>query len=170
MGSIIGCSIAFFEVRYLAKDYIQAKIDKMEPRAQLVVKEIEHSATKTVCSSYPVLVGIRLSPLPYGISNSLFAITSLTYARYLITSVISFCITPPITVNLGIVARQLADVSGSQQTNLTEAEKALQAESDRIENISLGISVGVAVVVVVCSIFYGRWVMKKVDKLRYVYI
>ena len=165
VGSVIGCSITFFEVRYFARDYLQAKVDKMEPRLQLIYKEIERSATKTVYSSYPMLVGIRSTPLPYGVTNSLFALTTVSYARYVITACLSFCISIPVNINLGIVLRQITDVKDDTGGNKTAAEAALLEQSKTIETISLAISVVLTVAVLIASAVYGRWVVKQVDKI-----
>lgn len=165
VGSVIGCSVTFFEVRYFARDYLQAKVDKMEPRLQLIYKEIERSATKTVYSSYPMLVGIRSTPLPYGVTNSLFALTTVSYVRYLATACLSFCISIPVNINLGIVLRQITDVQDDAGGNKTASEIALLEQSKTIETISLAISVVLTVAVLLASVLYGRWVVKQVNEI-----
>ena len=165
VGAIIGASITFFEVRYFARDYLQSKVDKMEPRLQLMYKEIERSATKTVYSSYPMLVGIRSTPLPYGVVNSLFALTTVSYARYLVTAILAFCISIPVNINLGIVLRQITDVQENAGGNRTAEELALLEQSKTIETISLAISVVLTVLVLLASAIYGRWVVKQVNQI-----
>ena len=72
-----------------ARECFKAKVDKMEPKLQLVVKKLESMATKHWRTAIPFMFGVRQMPLAtFGMVNSLFAITPVSVLRYYITLVL----------------------------------------------------------------------------------
>ena len=85
VGTQVGALITFFEVRYLARDFLKSRVNKMQPKLQLLVKKLEESATETWYSSFPFLIGIRQTPITFGLNNGIFALTDITLLRFYVT-------------------------------------------------------------------------------------
>lgn len=162
----IAAIICFFEVRYFARDFVDTRVDRLKPKLQLMVKKLEVIATKNMRTSYPFMIGMRLSPVTFGLANSIFAITDVTFLRYLITTMIGTLIEAPININIGILLRQLDDLAAQNDnqvsvngTNVDDANE----EVEQLEQISVIISIVITVLFLALTAAYTHWFMKQIN-------
>lgn len=81
IGAGIGLSLAFLIARYIAKDYIEQKFSKSE-----AFKKINEGVKK---DGWFILATTRLIPIfPFGIQNYVYGLTSISFIKYSILSVI----------------------------------------------------------------------------------
>mmetsp|Transcript_3862 Transcript_3862/g.4695 ORF Transcript_3862/g.4695 Transcript_3862/m.4695 type:complete len:326 (-) Transcript_3862:972-1949(-) len=160
LGTHVGAAISFFGVRYFARDFVQDRIDRLQPKLQLIVKKLEVFATKNWRTAYPFMIGARQTPITFGLTNSIFALTDVTYIRFFITTLFGTMIEAPISINIGILLSEAAkanDESDDVGVNGTEIE----ADTEGLESISLIISATVTAIVFFGTAFYSWWFVKQ---------
>lgn len=79
IGIIVSCSVAFFVLRWLAKDWAVKQIEKRK-KLQVVVAAVTHHAFK-------VIFLMRFTPIPYGFQNTLYAVSGVKFWIYFLATV-----------------------------------------------------------------------------------
>lgn len=108
----------------------------------------------------------------FGLFNSIFAITPVSFLRFYIALVLGNAVASPIYINLGILLRQSTelieleeeDVNNITLTNITADEEELARQTAFLQSLNLGISIAVTVIILGLSALYGRKLMKDIDK------
>lgn len=143
----------------------------MTPRLQLLVKKLESMAAKHWRTAIPFMAGVRQMPLgTFGLFNSIFAITPVTFLRFYIALVLGNAVASPIYINLGILLRQSADLFGDDDvtnttgTNSTVDDSEIEKQTLFLQQLQFGISIAVTIIILGLSGLYGRKLMKDIDK------
>uniref|UniRef100_A0A7S3PLM0 VTT domain-containing protein n=1 Tax=Aplanochytrium stocchinoi TaxID=215587 RepID=A0A7S3PLM0_9STRA len=158
----VGAAICFFGVRYFARDFVQSRLNKLQPKLQLIVKKLEVFATKSTKTAYPFMVGARQTPITFGMTNAIFALTDVTYLRFFITTVLGTMIESPISINIGILLNQAAktgnDDGGSGGGNSTTVD---EAEAEQLQTVTTIVSAVITAIVFVATAAYSYWFVKQ---------
>ncbi|KAI8804396.1 hypothetical protein BJ742DRAFT_825064 [Cladochytrium replicatum] len=84
IGSVIGGMIAFLLGRYLVLPHFKPNLLKAVPELNAIDKAI-------ASGNFKVALIIRLAPYAYGLMNFLFASTNITFAQFLLITLIANC-------------------------------------------------------------------------------
>eukprot|EP01117_Protostelium_nocturnum_P016745 TRINITY_DN6696_c0_g1_i1.p1 TRINITY_DN6696_c0_g1~~TRINITY_DN6696_c0_g1_i1.p1 ORF type:complete len:334 (+),score=83.43 TRINITY_DN6696_c0_g1_i1:217-1218(+) len=80
LSSMIGATVAFWACRSLGRDWFESKIKGREEFGFFMTLFAQTKDNKMI----PILT--RLSPIPFGLQNSFFAMTDISFAKYLIST------------------------------------------------------------------------------------
>jgi len=113
--STIGACIAFYICRAFTRSWVERKLkDTTEYRVFLHLLQSKHN--KVV----PVLA--RLSPIPFGLQNSFFALTDISFRAYLLSTWVGLLPFQIIWCHFGTTLRNLSKI-GSGEMELTAWQK-----------------------------------------------
>ena len=80
LGLALGATLGFLTSRYLARDFVADKL-KYSPKFKAIDTAVGNEGWKIVAL-------LRMCPLPFGLSNYIFGITSIPFWHYLLATVI----------------------------------------------------------------------------------
>ncbi|XP_020893269.1 transmembrane protein 64 [Exaiptasia diaphana] len=101
-----GVSISFIVCRRYMKDWVSSTLESENFKAVLRVVEGNRG--------YKVIALTRLTPIPFGLQNGLFAATNVKLPKYVITSSLGLLPTQALNAYMGSTLRSLEDVVSEQ--------------------------------------------------------
>ena len=114
-GSTIGAAAGFLVSRYLARERF-AKLLQKHRKFASIDKAIRHEGWK--------IVGLlRMCPLPFGLSNYAYGLTSVSFGHYLVATMIGMLPGEAVFVYLGAAGKQM--LNSSDSVHSSPAAKAL---------------------------------------------
>jgi len=102
VGSVVGAVVAFWICRKLLADWVSVKV-KANPRLLAVMGALEKH-------SFKLCFFVRMSPIPFGIQNSIFAISKINFKVYLFASFLGLFPEQLMLVYFGSTAKELKDI------------------------------------------------------------
>mmetsp|Transcript_6724 Transcript_6724/g.8791 ORF Transcript_6724/g.8791 Transcript_6724/m.8791 type:complete len:349 (+) Transcript_6724:416-1462(+) len=165
----VGCLITFFEIRYCGRDYLKKRVEKLEPKLQLIVKKLESVATQDIRTAYPLMVFSRNSPISIGLVNGIWALTEVSAVRFYITTIIGTIIEQPISINIGIIFAEIAGLNEIlDDKNSTEFDPTINQTIEKLEDEAGDLQNGILIfsIIITClflfgSISYSIWMVRK---------
>ncbi|XP_006811909.1 transmembrane protein 64-like [Saccoglossus kowalevskii] len=106
IGVLIGSFSAHMICRYFFAKWVVTKIQNDSLRALMRVVEGKNGLK--------VIILARLTPIPFGVQNGLFAITNVKTLRYLIASTLGLIPTQALNTYIGTTLRSMEDVLDQQ--------------------------------------------------------
>ena len=114
-GSTLGAAAGFLTSRYLARERFAKLLEKHRKFAS-IDKAIRHEGWK--------IVGLlRMCPLPFGLSNYAYGLTSVSFTHYLVATMIGMLPGEAVFVYLGAAGKQM--LNSSESVHSSPAAKAL---------------------------------------------
>ena len=104
-GSTLGAAAGFLCSRYVARDRVAARLNR-NPSFLSIDQAIRLDGWKIVAL-------LRMCPLPFGVSNYAYGLTSVPFGHYLAATVIGMLPGEIVFVFLGTTGRRMADVNSS---------------------------------------------------------
>ena len=138
IGLAIGAAWGFFTSRYLARGLVAEKL-KDSPKFKAIDTAIGNEGWKIVAL-------LRMCPLPFGISNYIYGITSIPFWQYLIATVAGVAPSTAFFVYLGHAGKAGLDSVGNRSTAM-------------VLPLAVGLIAGVA-----CLFFVGKVARQAVAK------
>jgi len=108
IGSVGGATLAFWVCKKYLAEWVAGKI-KSNPGLLAVMKAVEKH-------SFKFCFFVRLSPIPFGLQNSLFAISKITFFNYFAASFLGLFPEQLMLVYFGSTAKELKDIFQGKQT------------------------------------------------------
>ncbi|XP_070574050.1 transmembrane protein 64-like [Ptychodera flava] len=106
LGVFIGTLLAHFVCRHFFSQWVVKKIQNESLRALMRVVEGKNG--------FKVIMLARFTPIPFGVQNGLFAITSVKTTRYLLASSLGLLPTQILNTYMGTTLRSMEDVLDQQ--------------------------------------------------------
>jgi len=107
IGSTLGACLTFWASRVLARKWVERKIKQTKEFRlfQLLLK-----------GDNQILVTflVRLAPIPFGLQNSFFALTSITFREYVISTFIGLLPCQVLWTQLGTTLRNFSKISSGE--------------------------------------------------------
>lgn len=138
VGLALGATLGFLASRYLARDTVAEKLQG-SPKFKAIDTAIGNEGWKIVTL-------LRMCPLPFGLSNYIYGITSIPFWHYLIATVIGVLPSSAFFVYLGHAGKAGLDSASSKNPAL-------------LLPVGLGLVAGVA-----CMIYVGKVARQAVAK------
>jgi len=143
-GVFLGTSISFLFFQKFGRNWAQSKIEKNNT-LKILVREIEKHGFK-------ILILIRFTPLPFGILNTICALTNVTFLKYVLATNLGLLFPNFVIVFTGTAAKSLLNlVTGKIKPSL-------------LNQITLYAGLGLAVVLLIGMTIFGRSVLKRATK------
>ncbi|PRP80964.1 hypothetical protein PROFUN_11078 [Planoprotostelium fungivorum] len=80
LSSIIGATVSFFVSRFFLREWIERRFKGRDEFDFFMSLFAQSKENRLIC------ILMRCSPIPYGIQNSLFAVTDISFSTYLLTT------------------------------------------------------------------------------------
>lgn len=159
LSTLVGSSVAFVLVRKFGGSCCSNGLEQMSEKQQLFLRELTRVTSERSVKSYFIMVGLRLSPFPFGVSNLLVCLTEVKFVDFLVGLLLFLMVDSPLSINLGILIGQSRDLFEEEDKNETISE-----EENKFTNIQIGVSTGLTIIFVLIGVFYGRYVWKTISK------
>jgi uncharacterized membrane protein YdjX (TVP38/TMEM64 family) len=104
-GSTLGAAAGFLFSRYVARERVAARLNR-NPSFASIDGAIHREGWKIVAM-------LRMCPLPFGVSNYAYGLTSVPFWHYLAATVIGMLPGETVFVFLGTTGRRMGDVNSS---------------------------------------------------------
>ncbi len=137
-GLALGATLGFFASRYLARDSVSEKL-KDSPKFKAIDTAIGNEGWK-------IVVLLRMCPLPFGLSNFIYGITSIPFRHYLFATLVGVLPSSVFFVYLGRAGKAGLDSASGKNPAL-------------LLPLALGLVAGVG-----CLIFVGKIARQAVAK------
>lgn len=111
--SALGMTCSYFICRYVLYDYAHQRVQSI---AYL------HAICSIIQSNekgFRIVLLSRLMPIPFGLANTLFAVTDIDFKKYMIASIVGLIPTQIILCYMGSTLKSMSDVLANESTAKT---------------------------------------------------
>eukprot|EP01117_Protostelium_nocturnum_P003288 TRINITY_DN14257_c0_g1_i1.p1 TRINITY_DN14257_c0_g1~~TRINITY_DN14257_c0_g1_i1.p1 ORF type:complete len:292 (-),score=66.04 TRINITY_DN14257_c0_g1_i1:44-919(-) len=150
---VLGSTISFFLCQFLLKEPVLRYINRKQ-NLRLLMKAVR-------ANGFPLIFMMRLTPVPMGIQNALFAVSDISFPVFISASALGLLPEMIVWVYMGTTFKSL------QEMIYKQGDPNQQAENNKKHKIIMGIQLGVTVILFILMFIIGRKVLKKaMDKQR----
>jgi protein maelstrom len=111
--STIGMTVSYFICRYAFYDYAHSKVMNVE------YLQVLFSLIQSDDKGAKIIFLSRLMPVPFGLANTIYAITDVKFKKYLIISILGLMPTQLILCYIGSTLKSMSDVLVNESTART---------------------------------------------------
>jgi len=138
LGSTLGACLVFWICKTFARDWVETKIkEKTEFRVFL-------SMLKTKSGHKTVTFLARLSPIPFGLQNSFFALTDISYRDYVLSTFMGLLPFQIVWTHLGTTLRNIRKLTSGEM------------EFTTFQRVSLVFQIGIVFVIILYFWYLSR--------------